>query len=601
MNVLTLDFETYFDVDYTLKKLTTEAYIRDPRFEALGLGVRYPDGRLEWVEGPQIRAWLLEQSWANQVVLCHHAHFDGLILSHHYNFKPFAWLDTLSMARLALGNHVPAGLGALAKHYNLAEKNVDYGAFKGRHLVDLTSAELAMLGEQCLHDCALTYEIFTRLRSSTSQEAFHLIDTTVRMFTEPKLIGDPAALATAQADEVVRKGSLLFALNVTAKELCSNTTFAALLADEGVEMEFKDGKNGPIPATAKTDTFMGNLLVDPNDRVVALAEARLACKSSIEETRAGRLLSMAQRGPLPVYLTFAGAHTTRWSGGDKVNFQNLPKSGVIRAALLAPAGCVIARVDARQQECRLLNTAAGQENIVAAFREGRDVYCELGPAIFGRRITMADYAERQVCKITELACGYRVSGKRLFFQMRAKKVPEASLEFGERAVRAYRQTHPCVLKLWDRADDLLAMLSSGDSTSSPYGLPFDIRGHKIVLPNGAPMHYELRWDMGSTTTRPGWVRKTRSGYRHIYGAALCENIFQALGAVAIGQSVLRIQKRLDLRPVLLEHDAGAWVVPADLIADVMPILIEEVGRAPSWLPNAPMDAEGTFGERYATN
>ncbi len=35
--ILALDFESRWDSkDYTLKKLTTEAYIRDPRFKAFG-------------------------------------------------------------------------------------------------------------------------------------------------------------------------------------------------------------------------------------------------------------------------------------------------------------------------------------------------------------------------------------------------------------------------------------------------------------------------------------------------------------------------------------------------------------------------------------
>lgn len=54
MNILTLDFETFFSSDYTLSKLTTEAYIRDPRFEALCLGIRWPDGNLTWDDGLDI-------------------------------------------------------------------------------------------------------------------------------------------------------------------------------------------------------------------------------------------------------------------------------------------------------------------------------------------------------------------------------------------------------------------------------------------------------------------------------------------------------------------------------------------------------------------
>ena len=38
-NILCLDFETYFDTEYSLKKMSTIEYINDPRFELTGLGV----------------------------------------------------------------------------------------------------------------------------------------------------------------------------------------------------------------------------------------------------------------------------------------------------------------------------------------------------------------------------------------------------------------------------------------------------------------------------------------------------------------------------------------------------------------------------------
>jgi len=37
MNLLAIDFETYYAKDYSLSKLTTEEYIRDPRFEVIGV------------------------------------------------------------------------------------------------------------------------------------------------------------------------------------------------------------------------------------------------------------------------------------------------------------------------------------------------------------------------------------------------------------------------------------------------------------------------------------------------------------------------------------------------------------------------------------
>ena len=40
MDLITLDFETYYDKEYSLKKLTMEEYVRDPRFEVIGVAIK---------------------------------------------------------------------------------------------------------------------------------------------------------------------------------------------------------------------------------------------------------------------------------------------------------------------------------------------------------------------------------------------------------------------------------------------------------------------------------------------------------------------------------------------------------------------------------
>ena len=40
MQLITIDFETYYDLAFSLSKLTTEEYIRDPRFEVIGVSVK---------------------------------------------------------------------------------------------------------------------------------------------------------------------------------------------------------------------------------------------------------------------------------------------------------------------------------------------------------------------------------------------------------------------------------------------------------------------------------------------------------------------------------------------------------------------------------
>src|SRR5476651_1908674 len=103
MRIITLDYESAFDSDYSLKKLSTEEYVRSPLFKAHMVGLKYDDQsavvyRPEMLHNnPGLRRDI-EQS----AVLCHHAAFDCLILSHHFDLRPALILDTLSMARLIL-------------------------------------------------------------------------------------------------------------------------------------------------------------------------------------------------------------------------------------------------------------------------------------------------------------------------------------------------------------------------------------------------------------------------------------------------------------------------------------------------------------------
>ena len=158
MQILTLDFETYFDDDYSLSKMTTESYVRDPRFEAHGVGIREPDGRLLWIARPE----LSDIDWENSAVLCHHAAFDGLILSHHFGIIPVRWLDTMSMAAY-LWPSKRKSLSEVARRMGLPEKQEPY--MKGVHYADMSHEQQRELADACLQHCELTYSIFTKMMS----------------------------------------------------------------------------------------------------------------------------------------------------------------------------------------------------------------------------------------------------------------------------------------------------------------------------------------------------------------------------------------------------------------------------------------------------
>lgn len=600
MQIIALDFETYFDSDYSLRNLTTEAYVRDPRFEALILGARSPDGQYNYHVGENnISSYLASIDWSKTAALAHHAHFDGLILSHHFDTHPAFWFDTLSMARLLIGNHLSASLDSLSKHYNLSPKTVPYDLFKGKHVDDLDLELLDKLGEGCVQDVRLMWDIFKRLSDNFPESEYQLVDLTVKMFTEPKLIGNEALFRSVAQEEMDRKEALLSSLGITKKDLSSTPKFKKLLELQGLEVETKPGKNGPIPALAKSDEFFKSLLEHENSIVSELAEARLNVKSTINETRAGRLADMSSRGPLPVYLSYCGAHTTRWSGGDKVNFQNLPsvRSGnQIRKGISAPPGYLLAILDFAQIECRLLNYLAGQTDVVEAFREGRDLYAEGAARFYGYEIVKGVHKlERHLGKVQELMLMYGAGDKKFQSTCKAGALGGPPIVLSDSqstlAVRTYRGSHPMVTRYWRTADDMLAAMYSMPEGEEIVWGPFKIQKGRVILPNGAPMIYELKFEDGQ------FLRKTRNGWSKIWGGGFVENLVQGLARVVFSDALIRVvnagytvplHAHDELVPLVHEEDADAH------LQKIMGLM----RQLPDWLPDFPLEVEGHIAKEY---
>ena len=600
MQIICLDFESYFDQDYSLSKLTTENYVRDKRFSTHGAAIKWSADTLpQWYDERALR-WQLDQiDWSNTGVICHHAHFDGLILNHHFQKIPAQWFCTLSMARLLIGNHLPLGLDSLAKALGLEGKPASY-LTKGKHWHEMNQWEQSALLEGAKHDVAVTWEIFGKLAREFPSEEYGVVDMTVRMFTEPKLLGDTELLGRIWRAENERKRELWAQIgSIDGAELRSNEKFAALLASRGVEVEYKEGKNGPIPAVAKNDRFMQELVDDDDEEISFLAQARINSKSSLIQTRAATLGNMAMRGALCVYLFYCGAHTTRWSGGDGANFQNLKRRNDIRKSLLAPDSYFLAVPDQSQIECRILNFLAGQNDVIERFRAGHDPYIGIASQFYGRSITKTDQPERGAGKQAELSCGYGCAG--LKFQRTARLGiygPPVILELEEatRFVQLYRSTHPHVVQYWRQAESIMPALASG--RQGTWG-PMTFRNGRIYLPNGAPLLYDtLEWHCNEETGETGWRKKSRNGWDKMYGAKLCEQTTQALARITCSQAMLRI-RRAGFRIVGTSHDE-AWILIPDNghSKEAAEFCRQEMMRVPDWLPGIPLDAEIKVGHRY---
>jgi len=603
MSILTLDFETYYtSTDLGFKTQTTEEYIRDPRFEVIGVSVQVGSGKPVWFSGTheQIKVWLNQFDWANSMALAHNALFDMAILNWHFDIRPKAIADTLSMARAVHGTEVGNSLAKLATHYKLGVKGTEVVNALNLKRLDFSPEQLAAYGEYCCNDVALTYELFICLLESFNKQELRLIDATIRMFTEPVLRLDQTLLEQHLSEVKARKQELLDKTGVTVDDLMSNQKFAEVLKTLGVVPPIKisatTGKE--TLALAKSDEEFKALADHPDERVQALVAARLGNKTTLEETRTERLLGIAKRGAMPVPLSYYAAHTGRWGGADKLNLQNLPSrgdnAGKLKAAIQPPEGYVIIDCDSAQIEARVLAWFAGQQDLVEAFSEGKDVYKIMASAIYAKEADEITKGERFVGKTTILGAGYGMGAEK--FQNQLKNFgAEVAIDEAKRIINTYRGTYPWIPALWKAGQVAIDAMAKGRTAKWGNGAVV-VGSGGILMPNGLYQRYPGLKKVKDKDGKEQYIYDSRKGAVKIYGGKLTENICQGLARCIIGEQLLRINKRYKV--VLTVHDAVAWVAPKEEAEEAKAYGMECMRYVPAWAEGIPLNCEAGYGENY---
>lgn len=683
-DLLTLDFETFYSSEYSLDKLSTEAYIRDPRFKTVLCGTKFNDEHAFWTQAATLKHFFASLDWANIIVICHHAHFDGAILAWHYGIRPAMFIDTLSMSRLLDGPKAGHRLDLLAQRYGLPPKGDFVDHAKGKHFSDLNPDERHAYGAYCCNDVELTYQLAQIFIPQIPIDELRLIDINIRMFTEPIFRGNADLLWKAASAEHTRKIGLLRRIGqlcqrcwgsgrdpqmsfsasgpcdtcggsgVDKKVVGSSNKFADLLRQFGVEPAQKLGKPNPdgspklIYAFARTDPAMQALLEDPEEEIRFLAEARIAVKSNIVETRTEKFAACAERGPMPVYLAHAGAHTFRPSGGDGMNWLNMskhnaarPEMMVLRQSIQAPPGYKIVAADSSQGEARILAWLAGQHDLVQAFAEGRDVYSEHASTVYSRPVdrkrVKEDYIPGQLGKISILSMGFGAGWYKTAMellkgllgappiQFTAKDMETLAvdpsrflnnpknvtlvetmpsrLELNDRLihcavthalVQRYRKRYECIPAYWDHMNEVINAMIIGR------GMAFGAHGimrtgeECIWMPNGLALRYRglQRDDNGEATYFNGRER-TR-----LHGPMLTENCVQSLHRQIVAAQLLEIAQA-GIKVALWPYDEIVAVVPEDAADVALEFMLQTMRKAPPWATGLPLASEGGIGSTYA--
>jgi DNA polymerase len=426
--LVSLDFETYWDTEYTLKKMSTSEYVRDPRFKVQMMGIKIGNGKTRIVPHARVAAELRKINWSTHALLCHNTQFDGFVLSHHFGVQPAFVYDSLAMARGLHSNDIGAGLDEVSIYYG-GQGKTEGGLDGTQGVLNWPKPLFDQVATYCINDVEEMLRVFKLMLPKMPADEIDLINIITKMFTDPVLKVDLPRVEAELKRELDRREGLMYAavnpadwedkgllkgkekllvgkerdILLIKRVIGSNDRFADLLRAEDVEPPVKlsvawmklnaaereaQADRKWTYAFAKDDAEFINLpnmveswgfdLNDPDqvklmvakqERLQALVDVRLAVKSTTNVTRAERFLTAGANGmPLPVGYAYYRAHTGRLGGNNKMNMQNLTRGGELRLSILAPKGHALCVQDSGQIEARVNGWLWSQNDLLDAFR-----------------------------------------------------------------------------------------------------------------------------------------------------------------------------------------------------------------------------------------
>ena len=606
MAIITLDFESFYSKTYSLSKLTTEEYVNGDEFEVIGVGVKVGEAATSWHTGSkeEIAQALHEYDLPNNTLLCHNTFFDATILYEFFGITAKKNLDTLSMARAIHGISVGGSLAKLAEHYELGVKGDEVVNALGKHTKDFTQEELARYGEYCINDVELTHDLFFKLLSQFNVQELSLIDITIKMAVKPTLVVDLPMLESYLYEVREKKEALINSIEADKSQIMSNPKFAALLEGLGVEPPMKvSPTTGKLTyAFAKTDDGLKALLEHADPTVQALVATRLGVKSTIEETRTDRFIGIAKRtGYLPIPLNYYGAATGRWSagGGQKVNFQNLPRNSTLKKAIVAPEGYVVVGADLSNIELRVGLWVCGEMEALKSLGEGRDLYKEFASLVFNVAYEDVSKDQRFIGKTSQLGLIFGVGAGKLREAIKVGSGTDIGETEAKRIVDLYRATYKGVTAFWKTCTNAITAMGNDEGfTFGQDGLYVAEGKRGVKFPSGLYMQYPLLANVvDEKTGEKGYKYKMRNGYDRLYGGKLTNNLVQGTARCVMSEAMVRIADKYQI--ALTVHDALYIVVPEAEAQEALDYLIEEMCKPPLWMQGIPLAAEGGWGRSIA--
>lgn len=658
--VIVLDFETYWDNDYTLTKMSTAEYVLDDRFACTSLAWKFLDrsethfcdgGCMSWYIRWNLKR--LTEKYGRQLegitVVAQNTKFDCLILRERFDITPKFTVDIKDLDKMwdARATH---NLADMAKKWNAPNAKGDTKKFKGKLWEEFTPEQKAEARAYNVNDVNIEAWLFTKLMPIVvSRPAIELpvANHTLQMYLTPtfkidmdlggKIIEGMKAEMQRPIDRLNELGLTITdpyrkfknpnpqPRKIVSRDISKDSSFTALVESAGGSVPMKQGKIGMIPALAKDDEGTRHLLTHSDPRICALALARQAVQSwPLHFAKVENILAQARvrGGMIGTPLGYHNAHTGRWGGAEDINLQNLGGRGrggkgthkliqQVRNMLCAPPGYVLGISDYSKVEAVGLSWQAGQDDLTKAFRTGADAYSDLATELFGfpvRKPKKTDpksiAARLEVCrgfgKDAILGCGYGMGANTFYERCYSNEDLRPKFDDGTFNFAFIQRVIKTYRAKYAKIPEYWNLLEKSWRWATKY--------HKTVVLKKQGL--EFFWDDDATFIRLPSGRlqryphaavskdnRLRYHWGQLWGGTLTENVISALCRDLIAESILRLIAN-GFWVVLTVHDEIVCLFEEKNAESKLKEMGEIMCELPAWAAGFPLSVESCLSECY---